>query len=330
MANTVYITDAVNARDTKTHKSATIVQKQKKQKTHRFYACFLKRFLDIAISLTALIVFSPIMLIVAIAVRFALGSPVIFKQVRPGRNGKLFYIYKFRSMTDKKDKQGNLLPDDMRVTKFSRFLRKTSLDELPQIFNILKGDMSLIGPRPRLVKDAIFYNDFKSLEVRPGMTGKSQVYGRNDNTWNQVFMHDADYSDNLSLGLDLKIFFLTFPALLRSTQSEKSTNKYYPDELINDNIITAEQYREGLKIAEKVVKAFTENKRQILDEEIRKFRESRYSARTESIAKTNKNYALASFNKTLMRKKNRNAILDKAIEHTSSDAGRQIKKEAIA
>lgn len=177
-------------------------------------------------------------------------------------------------MSEKKDKQGNLLPDELRVNKLSKVLRKLSLDELPQLWNILKGDMSLIGPRPRLVKDAIFYTSFKSLEVRPGMSGKSQVYGRNDNTWDQVFRHDADYADTYSFKLDVKIFFLTFPALLRSRQSEKVQNKYYPDELLNNRIITKSQYDEGLRIANKAVEEFVKNKKQLLFEYAKYFREN--------------------------------------------------------
>lgn len=244
-----------------------------KGRSVEMYRHFFKRALDILISLTALIVFSPLMLLLAVCVRIALGGPVIFKQVRPGKGGRLFYIYKFRTMSDKRDANGELLPDELRVTTFSRLLRKTSLDELPQIINILKGDMSLIGPRPRLVKDAVFYDSFKSLEVRPGLTGKSQVCGRNDNTWDQVFRYDAEYADNLSFGMDVSIFFRTFPALLRSGQSEKRDNKYYPDELLHHRIITQSQYDEGLRVAEKIVSAFTERGEQIMREEIIRFHE---------------------------------------------------------
>ncbi len=234
------------------------------------YKGVIKRLSDIIISLTALIVLSPVLLIVAVAVRLALGGPVIYKQVRPGKNGKLFYIYKFRSMTNKTDEQGHLLPDEERQTKFGNFLRKTSVDELPQLFNILKGDMSLIGPRPRLVKDVVFYGTVKSLEVRPGLTGKSQVCGRNDNTWQQVFLHDMEYADNLSFGMDFVIFFKTFPALLRGRQSEKRANKYYGDELLANRIITQSQYEEGLALADKIVLAFVNNGDQILKEGIYK------------------------------------------------------------
>lgn len=260
------------------------------------YKSFFKRASDILISLAALIVLSPVLLIVAVAVRFALGGPVIYKQVRPGKNGKLFYIYKFRSMTNKTDAQGNLLPDEQRMTKFGNLLRKTSIDELPQLVNILKGDMSLIGPRPRLVKDVVFYGTVKSLEVRPGMTGKSQVYGRNDNTWHQVFLHDIEYADNLSFGMDAKIFFLTFPALLRSRQSEKRADKYYGDELLNHRLITQSQYEEGLALADKIVLAFVNNGDQVLKEGIYKLyqktmdvrapkKRKRHAARKEELVK---------------------------------------------
>lgn len=143
--------------------------------------------------------------------RVKLGSPIIFKQERPGLNEKIFTLYKFRTMTDKKDENGNLLPDDVRLTKFGRLLRKTSLDELPEAFNILKGDMSIVGPRPLLVKYLPLYNQHQKRrhEVRPGLTGLAQVSGRNAITWEQKFNYDVQYTDNITFLGDVKIIFLT-------------------------------------------------------------------------------------------------------------------------
>ena len=162
------------------------------QITNSFYSNFVKRFFDITISLTAIIVLSLVLLITYLLTLVFLGAPGIYKQARPGKNHKVFYIYKFRSMTNRKDKNGNLLPDSQRITWFGKFLRKSSLDELPQLFNILKGDMSIIGPRPRLVKDMVFYdkNVYDYYAVKPGLTGPTQAYGRNKNTWEQVFAKD--------------------------------------------------------------------------------------------------------------------------------------------
>ena len=151
------------------------------------YEKYIKRLLDLILSLIALICLSPILLIVAILVRVKLGSPVIFKQKRPGKDEKIFTLYKFRTMTDEKDESGNLLPDSQRLTKFGKFLRSTSLDELPELINIIKGDMSIVGPRPQLVRDMIFMNDEqrKRHSVRQGFTGLAQVNGRNNITWEE-------------------------------------------------------------------------------------------------------------------------------------------------
>ena len=155
------------------------MEKEKTKSTSKRgpYAAFFKRFFDFTIALIGIIVASPIMLIITILQLFFVGWPVIFSQYRPGKNGKVFKLYKFRSMNNKKDENGQLLPDVKRITKFGKILRKTSLDELPQLFNILKGDLSLVGPRPRLVKDMIFYDEdvFKAYSVRPGLTGPAQV-----------------------------------------------------------------------------------------------------------------------------------------------------------
>lgn len=175
------------------------------------YKKYIKRLLDIVISLTALIILSPVMLIVAILVRIKLGSPVIFKQERPGKDEKIFKLYKFRSMSDKKDENGKLLPDAERLTKFGKILRATSLDELPELVNILKGEMSLIGPRPLAVCYLPYYNEEekKRHSVRPGLTGLAQINGRNSLNWEERFSYDIEYVENISFTNDLKILFKT-------------------------------------------------------------------------------------------------------------------------
>ncbi|MCJ8341347.1 MAG: sugar transferase [Cetobacterium sp.] len=175
------------------------------------YRCFFKRFIDIVASLIGFIFFWWVFLIVGILVKKKLGSPVIFKQERPGKDGKIFTMYKFRSMTDGKDKEGNLLSDEERLPKFGKLLRSTSLDELPELWNVLKGEMSLVGPRPLLVEYLERYNDFQKRrhEVRPGITGWAQINGRNDISWDKKFQYDVEYVDKCSLLLDVKILFLT-------------------------------------------------------------------------------------------------------------------------
>lgn len=180
------------------------------------YEKFVKRFLDILISLTGIILLSPILLILWILVRTKLGSPVLFKQKRPGKNGEIFELFKFRSMTDERDGEGNLLPDEVRLTSFGKKLRASSLDELPELFNILKGDMSLIGPRPLLVKYLPYYSEEESHrhDIRPGLTGLAQVNGRNAIGWEDRFRYDLEYVRNLSFSLDFKILFMTVGKVL--------------------------------------------------------------------------------------------------------------------
>lgn len=177
----------------------------------------IKRFLDFMLSLIGIIVLSPILLILWILVRMKLGSPVLFHQERPGRHEKIFKLYKFRSMTDERDDQGNLLPDEVRLTKFGKILRSTSLDELPELFNILKGDMSLIGPRPLLVRYLPYYTDEERHrhDVRPGLTGLAQVNGRNALGWEDRFRYDLYYVEHLSFLLDLKIIGMTAGKVLK-------------------------------------------------------------------------------------------------------------------
>ena len=181
-----------------------------------FYELLLKRPMDFSLSLLALILLSPILVFIAILVRFKLGTPVIFKQERPGRNEKSFYLYKFRTMTDKKDNLGNLLHDEQRLTIFGRLLRSTSLDELPGLINILKGDLSIVGPRPLLVKYLPLYNDNqkKRHEVRPGLTGLAQVNGRNAISWEKKFDYDVKYVTNITFMGDLLIILKTIKKVL--------------------------------------------------------------------------------------------------------------------
>ena len=190
------------------------------------YRKYIKRLLDIIISLTALIILSPIMLVVAILVRCKLGTPVIFHQDRPGYQEKVFKLCKFRSMTDERDAEGNLLPDKVRLTKFGKMLRATSLDELPELWNILKGDMSLIGPRPLLVKYLPLYNEFQKHrhDVKPGLTGWAQVNGRNSISWEERFEMDVYYVNNQSFLLDLKILFKTVAVVFKHSDINSSTD----------------------------------------------------------------------------------------------------------
>lgn len=175
------------------------------------YERLFKRMIDIVASSLVVILFGWLYLILALIVRFNLGSPIIFTQDRPGKNGKVFKLYKFRSMSDKRDADGNLLPDSLRLNKFGRVLRSTSLDELPELFNIIKGDMSLVGPRPLLVKYMDYYNstERRRHEVRPGLTGLAQISGRNTITWRDKFKKDVEYVDSVTFRLDAYIIFQT-------------------------------------------------------------------------------------------------------------------------
>ena len=181
------------------------------------YERFFKRPIDILCALAAIIVFSWLYIIVAVLVRVKLGSPVLFTQDRPGKDEKIFKLYKFRTMTDARDANGNLLPDDVRLTKFGKFLRSTSLDELPEAFNILKGDMSVIGPRPLLVKYLPLYNEEqrKRHDVRPGLSGLAQVNGRNTVSWEEKFAFDVEYAKKITFLGDVKIIFDTVKVALK-------------------------------------------------------------------------------------------------------------------
>ena len=183
------------------------------------YKKCIKRALDFLLSLCGIIVLSPILLVLCILVRVKLGSPVLFRQERPGKNEKIFTLCKFRTMTDEKDENGRLLPDAVRLTKFGRFLRGTSLDELPELFNILKGDMSIIGPRPLLVSYLPYYSEREKLRhsVRPGLTGLAQVSGRNYIDWDRRLARDVEYVEHLTFGMDVKVLWLTVKTVLGHT-----------------------------------------------------------------------------------------------------------------
>ena len=180
------------------------------------YKLFFKRFFDFILSLIAIIMLSPVYLIVIVLVRIKLGSPVFFTQKRPGKDEKIYKIYKFRTMTNEVDENGNLLPDDKRLTKFGKLLRSTSLDELPELFNILKGDMSIVGPRPLLVRYLPLYNEYQKHrhDARPGFTGWAQCNGRNSISWEEKFDLDVYYVNHITFLLDVKIIFKTVKTVL--------------------------------------------------------------------------------------------------------------------
>lgn len=221
------------------------------------YRKYFKRPMDIILSLIALIVLSPILLIVALLVRIKLGSPVIFKQQRPGLNEKIFIMYKFRTMTDERDENGELLSDSIRLTKFGRLLRASSLDELPELFNILKGDMSIVGPRPQLVRDMVFMTKEQRQRhsVLPGLTGWAQVNGRNDISWEEKLLLDLEYIDNISFIRDWKIIFMTATKVFKregiSTEG-MDTAEDFGDYLLRKGVIDEISYFEGLEKSEQI------------------------------------------------------------------------------
>lgn len=195
------------------------------------YKKYFKRMMDFVLSLIAIIVLSPVLLVVAILVRIKLGSPVLFTQERPGKVEKIFKLYKFRTMTDEKDENGKLLPDEVRLTKFGKMLRSTSLDELPELFNILKGDMSIIGPRPLLVEYLPYYTERESLRhtVRPGLSGLAQVCGRNYLEWDKRLAKDVEYVENISFLFDVKIIWMTVMQTIKKQDIAVDTNKVEPN-----------------------------------------------------------------------------------------------------
>lgn len=229
------------------------------------YEKFFKRFFDVIIFFLAVIILSPIFLLTYLLSLIFLGGNPIFKQYRPGKNGKIFALYKFRSMTNKKDKDGNLLPDKDRITWWGKVLRKTSLDELPQLFNILKGDMSIIGPRPRMVEECVFLDETQQdrFAVRPGITGWAQVNGRNSITLDKVVQYDKEYVEKISLGFDIKIFFKTIGYVFKRKGINKEgtvSNEFHGDYLLRTGQIDKEYYDEKIKMAKQMIKNAKEKK----------------------------------------------------------------------
>lgn len=196
-----------------------------------FYESYIKRPIDFCCALIALIVLSPVLLIVAILVRVKLGTPVLFTQDRPGLNEKIFKLYKFRTMTSETDENGNLLPDEVRLTKFGKMLRSTSLDELPEFINILKGDMSFIGPRPLLEEYLPYYSieEKKRHSVRPGLSGLAQINGRNFVGWDQRLQYDIQYVDEMSFKMDISIIIKTIVKIIKKQDVAVDTNKVEPN-----------------------------------------------------------------------------------------------------
>ena len=206
------------------------------------YKKYIKRLLDILLSFIALVILSPVIIVVAILVRIKLGKPVLFKQERPGKDAKIFRMYKFRTMTDAKDENGELLPDAVRLTRFGKILRSTSLDELPELINILKGDMSIIGPRPLLIEYLPLYNEEQTHrhDVRPGLTGLAQINGRNLVDWESRFKLDVEYVNNLTFKMDLKIILNTIKTVIKKEGISDSAG------------ITMEKFKGNLVAEEKV------------------------------------------------------------------------------
>lgn len=223
-------------------------------KKSKMYKRFFKRPMDFILSLLAMIILSPLLIITAALVWIKLGSPVIFKQKRPGLNEKIFTIYKFRTMTDKKDLEGNLLPDGERLTPFGRFLRKTSIDELPELWNILIGEMSIVGPRPLLIKDMVFMtkDQRRRHSVRQGLTGWAQVNGRNNITWEDKLNLDLEYVDNITFLQDIKIILLTVVNVFKATgvnAEGMDTAEDLGDYLLRVGNIDKSEYIERIKIS---------------------------------------------------------------------------------
>ncbi len=228
------------------------------------YQKYIKRFLDFFLSLCALIVLSPVFLILAILVKTKLGSPVLFKQVRPGKKDKngnktLFTLYKFRTMTDEQDSEGNLLPDEIRLTHFGQKLRDTSLDELPELVNILKGDMSIIGPRPQLVRDMVYMTpeQRRRHDIRPGLSGWAQINGRNAIEWEDKLNYDLEYLDKISFWMDAKIVLITIKKVFKTesiSYEGMATAEDFGDYLLRTGKTSQAQYDVGQTEAKELLK----------------------------------------------------------------------------
>lgn len=222
------------------------------------YRHFFKPILDFLGALIAILLLSLFFIIIAILVRIKLGSPIIFKQKRPGKDGKIFTLYKFRSMTNERDENGNLLSDEKRLTKFGKFLRKTSIDELPELFDILFGKMSFIGPRPFLVKDYVFFGEETKIRqnVRPGLSGLAQVNGRNNISWEEKFVYDVKYAKKVTFAGDFIIFWKSIFVLFKQSDINRdgfATDEDYGDYLLRNKKISIEEYKNGIKEAEAIV-----------------------------------------------------------------------------
>lgn len=232
---------------------------KKSRRTSSLYVRYIKRFLDIVCAVLALLFFGWLYLIVAILVKIKLGSPVLFCQLRPGKDEKIFKMYKFRTMTNEVDENGELLPDEDRLPSFGKWLRSTSLDELPETFNILKGDMSIVGPRPQLVRDMIFMTDEqrKRHSVRPGLSGLAQVKGRNDIDWEEKLNWDLKYIEHITFAGDLKIIGQTvLKAFIKRegiTEENMATAEDFGDYLLRNRKISEEEYRKKNEDAKKVL-----------------------------------------------------------------------------
>ena len=225
------------------------------------YRSYFKRVFDILSSGCALILLSPILLYIGYLVRTRLGSPVLFTQIRPGKDGKLFKMYKFRSMTDERDENGEMLPDDVRLTEFGKKLRATSMDELPELINILKGDMSAVGPRPQLVRDMVFFTEeeMKRQSVYPGLTGLAQICGRNNISWKEKFAYDLEYIKNINFLEDIRIIYRTVFKV--SSQEDIATDgmetaEDYGDWLLRTGQIDKEDYQNKQIKARELLKRF--------------------------------------------------------------------------
>ena len=231
----------------------------KKKTQKKFYEKYVKRILDIVCSLAAIICFSWLYVIIALLVKIKLGSPVLFTQPRPGKNEKVFKMYKFRTMTDERDKNGELLPDEVRLTSFGKWLRSTSLDELPEAFNILKGEMSIIGPRPQLVRDMVFMTDEQRQRhnIRPGLSGLAQIHGRNDIDWEDKLSWDLKYIEQISFLEDLRIVWQTvIKAFIKKegiTETNKDTAQDFGDYLLDKGRVSKKEYDEKQKEAKRIL-----------------------------------------------------------------------------
>jgi len=241
------------------------MSKEKKRKKKGLYQLFFKRFFDFTLALVGIIFLSPVFLIVWICSKISIGGKAIFAQYRPGKNGKIFKLYKFRSMTNKTDENGNLLPDAQRITKFGKIIRKLSLDELPQLFNILKGDMSIVGPRPRMTEECVFLDENQQdrFMVRPGITGWAQVNGRNSITLDKVVQFDKEYVEKLSFWFDIKILFKTIGYVFARKGINKEgtvSNEFHGDYLLRTGQITQEYYDEKILLAKQMIADVKEKK----------------------------------------------------------------------